>query len=1043
MFRFFIDRPIFSSVISLIIVIAGVMAFIDLPIAEYPNVQPPTVVITANYPGASAETISKTVAVPIEEKLHGIEGLLYFTSSASADGTLEIVVNFETGTNPDVAAINTNNRVGLALPRLPDELRRSGVTVQKRSYDFLMQAGLVSPKGSRDTVFLSNYALINMVDELKRVPGVGDVGILGGRDYAIRVWLLPDRMAHFGVTASDVATAIRAQNAQYAMGKIGQDPTPGPQSLVLTVLAQGRLVEPEAFGNIVLRANGANGILHLRDVARVELAAQNYDTRSRIDGLQGVTIYAFLQSGANSLATARLAKEKLEELSKRFPDDVEYRIPYDSTIVVSSSIQEVVITMGISALLVILVVFVFLQNWRSIVIPAVVIPVALIGTLAGLWLFNFSINQFSLFAIVLVIGMVVDDAIVVLENVERVMRTQGLDAREAAIASMHEVAPALVAIILVLCAVFVPVAFLGGIAGRLYQQFAVTIAVAVVISGVVALTLTPALCALLLKPSDHESTLFRPFNSAFAALSRVYNFCVAWVLRHRWLGATMFIVVIAAVAYMFRIVPTGFVPTEDRSWFYAEVLLPDGATLARTEEVTNRLTRRMRENPAVEHTGTTIGSDIVGGGNKTNASTTFVALKKWHERNISAADLIKQFAAENQDERDGLLLMFNPSPIRGIGNSGSYEMYLQSRVDADPKRLAAVMQTLIEALKKSPNLAGVSTFFRPTTPQVYLDVDRDKALAMGVPINELFDTISSTIGALYVNDFNKFGRAFKVQMQADGPFRMSPQDIGKMYVRGNNGAMIPLSALANARLITGPQQLDRYNGILAAKILLVGAPGVSSGDAIREVENVAAKVLPDDFGVVWGGLAFQEKRTGKASIIAVAFGIVMVFLILAALFETWSLPLAVILSVPFAMLGALIAVIVRNYPSDVYFQIGLVVLVGLASKNAILIVAFAKQKREQGMSAIEAASEAARLRFRPIVMTSMAFVLGVLPLVLASGAGSAARRSMGTGVFGGMIAATFIATAFIPLFYTWLSPDKKKTQKTTATPPLPGSTPQA
>ena len=1041
MFRFFIDRPIFSSVISLIIVIAGVMAFIDLPISEYPNVQPPTVVITANYPGASAETISKTVAVPIEEKLHGIEGLLYFTSSSSADGTLEIVVNFETGTNPDVAAINTNNRVGLALPRLPEEVRRSGVTVQKRTFDFLMQAGLVSPRGSRDTVFLSNYALINMVDELKRVPGVGDVGILGGRDYAIRVWLLPDRMAHFGVTASDVATAIRAQNAQYAMGKIGQDPTPGPQSLVLTVLAQGRLVEPEAFGNIVLRASTANGILHLRDVARVELAAQNYDTRSRIDGLQAVTIYAFLQSGANSLATARLAKAKLEELSKRFPDDVEYRIPYDSTIVVSSSIQEVVITMGISALLVILVVFVFLQNWRSIIIPAVVIPVALIGTLAGLWLFNFSINQFSLFAIVLVIGMVVDDAIVVLENVERVMRTQGLNAREAAIASMQEVAPALVAIILVLCAVFVPVAFLGGIAGRLYQQFAVTIAVAVVISGVVALTLTPALCALLLKPSDHESALFRPFNRAFAGLSRVYNFCVAWVLRHRWLGAAMFIIVIAAVASMFRIVPTGFVPTEDRSWFYAEVLLPDGATLARTEEVTNRLTRRMRENPAVEHTGTTIGSDIVGGGNKTNASTTFVTLKKWHERNISAADLIKQFAAENQDERDGLLLMFNPSPIRGIGNSGSYEMYLQSRVDADPKRLAAVMQTLIEALKKSPNLAGVSTFFRPTTPQVYLDVDRDKALAMGVPMNELFDTISSTIGALYVNDFNKFGRAFKVQMQADGPFRMSPQDIGKMHVRGNNGAMIPLSALATARLITGPQQLDRYNGILAAKILLVGAPGVSSGDAIREVENVAAKVLPDDFGVVWGGLAFQEKRTGKASIIAVAFGIVMVFLILAALFETWSLPLAVILSVPFAMLGALIAVIVRNYPSDVYFQIGLVVLVGLASKNAILIVAFAKQKREQGMSAIDAATEAARLRFRPIVMTSMAFVLGVLPLVLASGAGSAARRSMGTGVFGGMIAATFIATAFIPLFYTWLSPDKKKTQKTTATPTAPVSTP--
>lgn len=1034
MFRFFIDRPVFASVISLIILIAGLAAFIQLPVSEYPEVQPPTIYISANYPGASAETLANTVAAPIEAQLSGIDGLLYYQTSASADGSLQIIVTFETGTNADQAQVNVNNRVQVALPKLPEDVRRGGVTVQKRSNDSLILISFRSPKRTHDDIFISNYASINVADELKRVPGVGEVSFFGGRDYAMRIWLQPDRMARLGVTATDIASAIRAQNAQYAAGAIGQSPAPQGQALTYTVNVQGRLADPESFGNIILRANGQGGVLRLRDVARVELGALSYDQASMSDGLGSITLVPFLQPGANALKTTELLKARLEELKTRFPDDLEYVILYDTSVVVKASIHEVIVTLAISALLVVLVVFLFLQNWRATLIPAIAVPVALIGTGAGLWLFGFSINQFSLFALVLAIGIVVDDAIVVLENVERHMRDHGMLAKEAAVEAMHEVAGAIIAIVLVLCAVFVPVAFLGGIAGKLYQQFAVTIAVAVVISGVVALTLTPALCALLLKPSDHENLIFHPFNVGFNWVSRIYNATVGLVLKHGRISLGLFAAVVVIVVALLHITPTGFVPAEDRNFLISSVMLPDGASLSRTETVTKRLVEELLKDPAVAHVNTYTGVDSLGGGNKLNASTMYVTLKLWEERSMTAMDYIKKFTEQAQHFREARILFFNAAPIRGISSSSSLDLAIQNRVDSDPKHVGEVLTLLIDALKQNPKLSGVTTFFHASTPQLFIDVDREKALALGVPVGDVLNTIGSTIGSLYVNDFNKFGRPFRVLMQADAEFRATPEDIGKIYVRSNSGAMVPLSALTRVSLVSGTQQVNRFNGFLSAGVLISPAPGVSTGEAISIVEETAAQILPPGYTTAWAGQAFQQKRTGNAAILAFCFGIVMVFLILAALFEKWSLPLAVVLSVPFAMLGALLAIQLRGMPNDVYFQIGLVVLVGLASKNAILIVEFAAQKRAAGMSVVEAAIEAARLRFRPIVMTSLAFVFAVLPLVVATGAGAAARRSMGTGVFGGMLAATFIATLFVPLFYKLLSRDRKPSAPPPALP---------
>ena len=1027
MIKFFITRPIFAGVLSIIIVLAGLASALQLPVAQYPEIAPPTVTITANYPGASADTLSKTVAAPIEEQLSGVEDLLYFNSVADSSGTLTITATFEVGTNIDQATFNVSNRVNIATPRLPEEVRRNGLIVQKISSDFLLVSFLTSKNPAHDRLFMSNYATLNILDEIKRIQGVGSAQIFGGQDYAMRVWLRPDRMAQLGVTTSDIAAAIQTQNAQYAAGKIGQDPAPNDQQIIYTVTAKGRLLEPEQFGNIIIRADGPNGILYLKDVARIELGAQNYNVRSALNGQPGVALGVFLQTGANALETAKSIKLKMEELKQRFPAGMEYSIPYDTSEFVKATIEEVFKTLGEALILVVLVVFLFLQSWRATLIPIIAVPISLIGTFAGLYLLGFTINLLTLFAMILAIGIVVDDAIVVLENVERLMRDEKLKPLEAAIKSMQQVSSAVIAIVMVLCAVFIPVAFMGGIAGALYRQFAVTVAIAVVISGVVALTLTPALCAILLKNTHKENAFFSAFNQGFQKITNFYTRVVDITLRHKIIGALVFGLIIALCAVLLNRVPGSLVPQEDQGYVITLIIMPDGATLNRTEKTTETIRQAIAPDPAVQFEFAIVGLDFIGGGNKTSAATMFVRLKDWKERTTTADDISGKLGGIGMGQPDGFAFAVNPPPIRGLGSSAGFEMYVQSRNSSDPQKLAAVLNNFVGVMRANPTLTGINTFFRPTVPQLYIEVDEAKALSLGVPIADIYAALQSTMGQLYVNDFNKSGRIYRVQLQAEPQYRSKPEDIGKIFVRARptnlnpNGAMIPLSSLSKVSRVIGAEQLERYNGLLSAKVLGSGAPGVSSGDAIKQVEKLAKENLPDGYQIAWTGQAYQEKQTGSAAVFAFGFAMIMVFLILAAQFETWALPLAVIMAVPFALAGALLAVLVRGMPNDIYFQIGLITLIGLAAKNAILIVEFASQKMEEGKPAMQAAIEAAQLRFRPIVMTSMAFVLGILPLLFATGAGAAARRSMGTGVFGGMILATFVATIFIPLFFTWLS----------------------
>ena len=1021
---FFISRPIFSAVISITIVIAGLMAVRGLPIAQYPEIAPPTVIISANYPGASTETLTRTVAGPIEEQLAGVENLLYFNSTAASNGQLTITATFEVGTNVDIATVNVNNRVKIAEPRLPDIVRQYGVTAQKRSNDILLVAAITAPQGDFSALYLSNYALINVLDELKRLPGVGDAQIFGAKDYSMRIWLNPDRMAQLGVTAGDIASAVAAQNKQNVAGKVGQEPAPQGQQLVYTVTAKGRLLTAEQFGDIVIRSSGPGGVLRLKDVARVELDAANYDVNTTLVGQPVAIVAIFLQSGANALNVADRVKSTMEDIKKKFPPGIDYVIPFDTTKFVDASIHEVVMTLAEAMVLVGLVVFLFLQNWRATLIPLIAVPVSLIGTFAGLWLFGFSVNTLTLFAMVLAIGIVVDDAIVVLENVERLMAELHMSPKAAAYEAMREVSGAVVAIVLVLAAVFIPVAFLGGIAGKLYQQFAVTVALAVFLSGIVALTLTPALCAVLLKPTHTEPKGFKWFNRAFASLTDRYAKLVNLTLHHRIIGASVFGAVIVACVVLFRMVPGGFVPAEDQGYLISALVLPDGASLQRTQKTGESFQQAVVQDPAVARVFVIAGNDIIGGGVKSNAGTIFIPLKDWKERTSSAEDLAKKFTGLGMSFPDGMALVFNPPPIRGLGSAGGFEFYVQSKGEPDAAKLAAVTGGFIEALKKRPELTGINTFFRPTAPQLFVEVDEAKALSLGIPVADVYLSLQTMMGALYVNDFNLSGRTYRVQLQADSQFRANPTDVGQIFVRADNGSMVPVSALINIKQIVGPEQLERFNGFLAAKVLGSGVVGISSGEAINIVQQVAKETLPATYELAWSGQAYQQIRTGTTSGVAFVFGLIMVFLILAAQYERWSLPVAVLLAVPFAICGALISVLIRGMPNDIYFQIGLVVLVGLSAKNAILIIEFAAQKRALGMSNIDAALTAAKQRFRPIVMTSLAFILGVFPLVISSGAGAAARRSMGTGVFGGMLASTFIATIFVPMFFTWLARGK-------------------
>ncbi|MBC2730137.1 multidrug efflux RND transporter permease subunit [Thiobacillus sp.] len=1029
--RFFIDRPIFSVVISILIVLAGLLAMRVLPIAQYPEIAPPVVTVRAVYPGASATVLEQTVAAPLENAINGIEDMMYMSSTSASNGVLEIQVTFEIGSDVDKAALNVNNRVKQAEARLPEEVRRQGVTVEKGSSAFLQVLAFLSPDGRYDDLYTSNYVTLNVLDRLKRIPGTTNVQIFGAKDYAMRIWLKPDRMAQLGVTVADLTRAINEQNAQFAPGKIGQPPVDNGQALVYSLTAKGRLADPKEFENIVVRANTDGSMLYLKDVARVELGSKDYDFAGLYNGKPATLVGIFLQPGANALEVGDEVIRTVEELKKKFPPGLDYAVPYDTTRFVEVSIREVVKTLGEAILLVVLVVFLFLQNWRATLIPVLAVPVSLLGTFVGLLLLGYSINTLTLFGMVLAIGIVVDDAIVVLENIERIIHEHKKTPREAALLAMREVTGPVIAIVLVLCAVFVPIAFLGGLTGELYRQFAATIAISVVISGLVALTLTPALCVALLKgEKPHEpGRFFRAFNRGFAGMTRHYQGGVKFLMRRSLVALSIYLLMIAAAVTLWKFTPGSLVPDEDQGYYISAVYLPDGSALSRTEAVVKQVDAIVRKDPAVQHVVAFAGLDFLGGGFRNSAATIFVAARHWDERKKTIQQMVGEMMGATSGIREALVLAFAPPPIFGLGNAGGFEFYIQNKGEGGPQKLSQVADAFLAAARQDKRLAQVLTLWRPHVPQLYVDVDREKAKMLGVKIDDVFTTLSATLGSYYVNDFNKYGRTWQVLMAAEPGARKTPQDVSALFVPNASGEMVPMSALAKISFSSGPETLDRYNNSQAVKIMGSAVPGVSSGQSLAIIDEIAKKVLPPDFSYEWTGASFQEKRSSGTSGIALGLAVLMVFLILAAQYEKWTLPFAVLMALPFGTFGALAAVWLRGLSNDVYFQIGLVTLLGLAAKNAILIVEFAVLKKQEGYSSVSAALEAARLRFRPILMTSLAFILGVLPLAISTGAGAGARHAVGTGVVGGMLAATFLAVFFIPLFFHWVS-DRRLQAKT-------------
>lgn len=1026
--QFCIRRPIFATVLSLFIVLAGLVALRVLPLSQYPNITPPSVRVSATYDGADAETIARTVAAPIEDQLSGIDGLLYYTTSIRSNGDMSIMCVFDVGTNPNDAMLEINNRVRTAERSLPSTVRERGVSVRKRSEDSLLMMALYSPDKSMSATQIADYATLNIVDELKRLPGIGDVTVFGNVQSAMRIWLDPDRMTHFGVTTKDIDNAVSAQNAQHAVGRIGTSPTLPDQQLYYKITTPGQLLTPEEFGDIVVKSDSSQGIVRLRDLATTEVGKRSYEFRVDLDGQPAVNVGVYLQTGANAMAAASEVKTRIAELASHFPEGhLAHVITDDTTVFVGASLNEVYHTLAEAGLLVLIVVFLFLQSLRATLIPMLAVPVSLIGTMAGLWAFGFSLNTLTLFAMTLSIGIVVDDAIVVLENVERLMRTEKLSPFDAAIKAMKEVSGALVAIVLVLSAVFIPVAFLGGIAGELYRQFAVTVVVSVVISGFVALTLTPSLCALLLKPNHKEPALFfRFFNQALAAFTMRFLQVVRAALKHRILSALFLVAVCAGSWQLLQITPTAFIPREDQGIVRMAVRLPEGSAFPRTETVAEDFLRRIHTLPGVRNVVTMMGFDTLSNDIRANAATFLLQLKNWDERDMSASDYQQTLTKWLRGNPDATGVAVMPAAIPGLGSSNGFSGYVTAHGSDDPLALQEITDSFIEALSQRPELTGLRSSLNADSPQLELNVDRDRASALGVDVSDIYSTLNTMLASNYINDFTRNGKTYRVVMQADARFRSLPEDIGRATVRSSSGEMIPISTLATWKRVSGPESIGRLNGYLGAPIMGSAVQGVSSGEAIRIVEETAREMLPEGYQVEWTGQTFHEKRIGASSATAFGFGLLVMFLILAALYERWSLPIAVVLSVPYAFLGAITAIWLRGTNNDIYFQIGLLVLIGLTAKNAILIVEFAAIKMEEGMGPFEAAIEAAGLRLRPILMTSLAFVLGVAPMVTATGAGAAARHSMGTGVFGGMLAATFISTIFVPVFFTWFARRHKR-----------------
>jgi multidrug efflux pump len=1021
--KLFITRPILACVISAFIVIGGIAGLLALPIAAYPEITPPQVMVRANYPGANAETIASTVAAPLEAAINGTPNMLYMHSVSSGDGGLNMAISFAVGSDPNLAAINVNNRVQATLSRLPEEVRREGVTVNKASADLLGFVALDSPDDSRSIEELSGYALLHVLDEIRRIKGIGQAD-LWGRRYAMRIWLQPDKLAQLGLTTGDVVAAIRQQNSQFAAGRLGVEPMPLAVDFSYSVTAQGRLATPEEFEKIVLRTGADGSIVRLGEVARVQLGAQDYNTLVVSRGKPQVAMPMYLEPGANALASMTAVRARMQELSKDFPPGIRYSVPWDTTKFIQEAVQEVLLTLVEALALVFLVVLLFLQNWRATLIPMLAVPVSLLGTFGAMYLLGSSVNMLTLFGMVLAIGIVVDDAIVVLENVERIMSTEGLDAPEATMKAVGEVFRPVISIVLVLMAVFLPVAFLGGLVGEMYRQFALTISVSVAISGFVALTLTPALCALLLKREHvvHHGVLAK-FNDWFTRITSRYEAGTRFVLRRGALATTVFVAMLVACGGLYRMLPKSLVPGEDQGAVILISFLQDAASLQRAVAAQEGVLSQVRHHPAIQVDASAIGMDPFTGAARTNTGMTWIALKPWGER--KSADLSPEAVIQNINQaagnvKDAFFLAVQPPPIHGVGSVGGFEVFVQAPGDRTLKELEGVTQQFIQALNQRKELAGATTTYSASVPQIRIDLDREKAMNLGVPVNVVFETLQSTFGALYVNDFNHSGRVFQVQLQSEPRYRAYPDDIRDVFLRSGNGELVPLTAVAAVRDTTGAENVDRFNAMNAAKILGAAAPGHSSGDALDAVEAVAREKLPQGYSIAWTGSAYQERVAGGTSNSLYLVGVLMVFLILAAQFERVTLPFAVILAVPFAAFGALLAAWGRGLDNDIYFQIGMLTLVGLAAKNAILIVEFAVMKQAEGMGLVEAAVEGARLRFRPIIMTSLALVFGVLPMAVSSGAGAASRHSLGTSVIGGMLAATFIAIFFVPLFYCWI-----------------------
>jgi len=1028
--HFFIERPIFATVLAIFITLIGVVAYFTLPVAQYPEIAPPTIVVTANYPGASAEVVSNTVAVPLEQEINGVEDMLYMTSQATGDGVLTITVTFALGTDLDTAQVLVQNRTAVAEPRLPEEVRRLGLTVRKNSPDMLMVIHLSSPDESRDQLYISNYATLQVKDVLARLDGVGDVRVFGARDYSMRIWLDPERTAARNLTAGEVVAALQAQNVQVASGALNQPPVPEPGAFQLSIETLGRLVDVRQFSNVVVKTDPDGRVTRVRDIARVELGAQDYNANGYLNERQAVPLLIFQRPGSNALDTADNIKAKMAELSRSFPQGLRYDIVYNPTEFIAESVEEVKWTIGEAVVLVILVVILFLQTWRASIIPIVAIPVSLIGTFAVLAALGFSINNLSLFGLVLAIGIVVDDAIVVVENVERNLR-RGMTPREAAHRTMDEVGGALIAIALVLSAVFIPAAFIAGISGQFFRQFAVTIASATIISCFLSLTLSPAMCALLFK--SHAATpprgslltrpihgFFRGFNYVFDGLANGYGSMTRRLVRMVVVMLVLYAGLIGLTGWQFDRAPTGFIPQQDQGYLITVIQLPPGSSLTRTDEVVRRAAKIMLETPGVINVVPFAGFDGATFTNAPNAGAIFSALAPFKKRaaeGLSAEKIVGELSQRLGVIQEAFIITIPPPPVRGIGNSGGFKMMVQDKRGRGLDALEAATQDLVGAANQTPGLMGIFSLFNTRTPKIFADIDRVRAEMLGLTADRVFEALEVYVGSAFVNDFNLLGRTYRVTAQADGDFRQDIRDIANLKARNDAGKMVPIGAVTNFRDITGPYRVPRYNLYPAAEVQGNALPGFSTGYALAAMERLAAERLPDGFAYEWTELAYQEKLVGDTALLVFGAAVVFVFLVLAAQYESWSLPFAVILIVPLCLLAAVTGLLLRGMSVDVLGQIGFVVLVGLAAKNAILIVEFAKQAEEKGANRFDAAVEAAHTRLRPILMTSLAFIFGVVPLMIASGAGAEMRQSLGTAVFSGMLGVTLFGLVLTPVFY--------------------------